>query len=154
MLKITNVNELEKYISRYTMNELFTMDMKPYMELFFYKKNEHIVKDDEKMSCLIFLVSGKAKVYTTLSNGKSLLLCFYQDFKVLGDLEIIGSHNAVTNIQAIADSYCIGISFENVKTYLIEENALCLKAILYKDNSQYEVMNEKILIKLSADLYR
>ncbi len=82
MQKINNIKELDKYITKYDMDRLFTKDMKPFMELFCYKKNEYIIKDNEKMHYLIFLIKGKAKVFTTLSNGKSLLLCFYQDFKV------------------------------------------------------------------------
>jgi CRP/FNR family transcriptional regulator, putaive post-exponential-phase nitrogen-starvation regulator len=233
MQKINNIKELNKYISKYDMDRIFIKDMKPFMELFCYKKNEYIIKDNEKMQYLIFIIKGKAKVFTTLSNGKSLLLCFYQDFKVLGDLEIFGSQTAVTNIQVIEDTYCIGIPIEKVKTYLLEDakflrficsslgeklyrcsknssinllyslenrlasyiyttgervsisdkqntkiifkenlteiaellgtsyrhllrtlKALCQKGVLYKNNEQYEVTDEKTLIKLSADLYR
>ncbi len=233
MKKINNEKELDQYISKYAMDGLFTKDMKPYMELFFFKKNEFIIKDNEKMHYLIFLVRGKAKVFTTLSNGKSLLLCFYQEFEILGDLEIIGSQNAVTNIQVIEDTYCIAMSIEKVKAHLLEDakflrficgslgdklyrcsknssinllyslenrlasyiyttgdrvsvsegknnkiifkenlteiaellgtsyrhllrtlNALCLKGVLYKNKDRYEVRDEKILIRLSADLYQ
>ncbi|WMJ87225.1 cyclic nucleotide-binding domain-containing protein [Anaerocolumna sp. MB42-C2] len=121
MEKIYNGKVLDKYISQYHMDQLFTKDMRSYMELFYYQKNEFIVRDSEKMSYLIFLVNGKAKVFTTLSNGKSLLLCFYQDFKVLGDLEITGSPNAVTNIQVLEDTICIGIPIEKVKVLLMED---------------------------------
>ena len=233
MEKINDVKELDKYIAKYNMDQLFTKDMKPYMELFFYKKNEFIIRDSEKMPYLIFIVRGKAKVFTTLSNGKSLLLCFYQDFKVLGDLEITGSPNAVTNIQVIEDTVCIGISLEKVRGMLLEDakilryistslgdklyrcsknssinllyslenrlasyiytagerikeysgkktkiifrenlteiaellgtsyrhllrtlNGLCQKEVLIKKDDRYEVLNEEVLIRLSADLYR
>ncbi len=62
-----------------------------------------------------FLVKGKAKVYTTLSNGKSLLLCFYNDFKLLGDVEIINLENASSNVQVIEDTYCLAISLKKCK---------------------------------------
>ncbi len=232
MEKINDKKLLDKYIAEFNMDQLFTRDMKPYMELFFYKKNEFIVRDSEKMVYLFFLVNGKTKVFTTLSNGKSLLLCFYQEFKVLGDLEITGSPNAVTNIQVIEDTTCIGLSLEKVKVLLLEDakflrficgslgdklyrcsknssinllyslenrlasyiyttgerikdsggktkiifkenmteiaellgtsyrhllrtlNGLCLMGVLIKENDRYEVLDDKILIQLSADLYR
>jgi CRP-like cAMP-binding protein len=121
MFKINNEKELDKYISKYTMNNIFSRDMKPFMELLFYKKNEYIIKESEKINYLFFLVSGKAKTFVTLSNGKSLLLCFYQRFLMLGDLEIIDSRKASSNVQVIEDSYCIGISIENVRTYLLSD---------------------------------
>jgi CRP-like cAMP-binding protein len=213
------------------MSELFTQDMTDCMELLHYKKNEYIIKDSDNIKYLIFLVEGKAKVFTSLSNGKSLLLCFYQDFKVLGELELIGSQNAATNIQVIEDTYCIGMEMNKVKALLLKDakfltfvcsslgnklyrcsknssinilyslenrlasyiyssgerrklpgknetlqfnenltetaevlgtsyrhllrtlNGLCRKGVLYKSENHYEVIDEKTLIQLSAELY-
>jgi CRP-like cAMP-binding protein len=121
MQKVNSPERINGYMKEFGMDNIFTNDMRPYMELLFYKKNEYMVKDNETMQYLIFLVKGKAKVFTTLSNGKSLLLCFYQGFKVLGDLELVGSQTAVTNIQVIEDTYCIGIAFNRVRSILIED---------------------------------
>lgn len=121
MIKSDNVKELDYHIKSNAMNHIFTKDMTPYMELLFYKKNEYIIKEEEEVKYLIFIVKGKAKVFATLSNGKSLLLCFYQGFKVLGDLEIIDSRKAVTNVQAIEDTCCIGISSDHVRKHLLED---------------------------------
>ncbi|MHB8132048.1 MAG: transcriptional regulator YeiL [Mobilitalea sp.] len=121
MIKSNNQKELNNYILKYRINDIFSKDMTPFMDLLFYKKNEHIVKESEAINYLIFLVEGRAKVYVTLSNGKSLLLCFYQGFKVLGDLECIDLKNAASNVQAIEDTYCIGISFDNVRAHLLND---------------------------------
>ena len=91
------------------------------MELVLFKKNEYICRENEDINYLFFFVEGKAKVYTTLSNGKSLLLCFYQEFKVLGDLELMNSQTASTNVQVIEDAYCIAISLEKAKSYLFND---------------------------------
>lgn len=129
---------LKKYVMKYQMEDIFTNDMKEHMELFHFKKFEYLVKEDDTIQKLLFLVQGKAKVFTNLSNGKSLLLCFYQNFRVLGDIEVIGDNKlgtnvgdgftningdkAVTNVQAIEDTYCIGISYEKVRKYLLEDS--------------------------------
>jgi len=122
MEKIDDFRLMEMYVSKYNINEIFTYDMKQFMELMIFKKNEHICRDGEVIEYLFFFVKGKAKVYTTLSNGKSLLLCFYEKFKVLGDLEIIDCETASTNVQVIEDSLCIGISKENVNNYLLKDS--------------------------------
>lgn len=121
MDKSDNGLEIDRYITKYCMSDIFTKDMKPYMELLYYKKNELIIKENEEIIYLIFIVKGKAKVYVTLSNGKSLLLGFYQGFKVLGDLEFVDLRKATGNVQVIEDTYCIGISYENVRKYLLED---------------------------------
>lgn len=246
MVKVDDKDLLNQFVIKYQMNEIFTNNMIEHMELFHYKKFDYLVKEDDVIHRLLFLVKGKAKVFTNLSNGKSLLLCFYQNFRVLGDIEVIGastpstnvggesrktnSDKAVTNVQAIEDTYCIGISYEKVRKYLLEDskflryicvslgvkltrcsknssinllyslenrlasylyttgerdsnkrnricfnenltqiaellgtsyrhllrtlNLLCEKKILVKTDEGYEVLDEKTLVHMSADLYQ
>ncbi|MDF2802870.1 MAG: cyclic nucleotide-binding domain protein [Anaerocolumna sp.] len=122
MDKVENTELMKRFILKYNMNDIFTSNMEEHMELFHYKKFDYLVKEDDMIQKLLFLVKGKAKVFTNLSNGKSLLLCFYQNFRVLGDIEVINVKEAVTNVQAIEDTYCIGISYEIVRKYLLEDS--------------------------------
>lgn len=137
MIKVNDLSLMDKYIFKYRIDEIFTSDMRPFMELLLFKKNEHICRESEDINYLFFFVKGKAKVYTTLSNGKSLLLCFYQDFKILGDLEIINPQNASSSVQVIEDAYCIGISLENARTYLLND----VKFLRFMCNSLGEKLN-------------
>lgn len=121
MIKIENKEVIDKYILKHGINEIIPKYIKPYMELLLFKKNEHICKEGEEIKYLFFFIEGKAKVYITLSNGKSLLLCFYQDFKILGDLEMLNSERASTNVQVIEDTYCIGITIERVRKFLLND---------------------------------
>lgn len=81
-----------------------------------------MLKEEDTIQKLLFLVKGKAKIYINLSNGKSLLLCFYESFRVLGDIELINGNPAVTNVMAVEDSYCIGISYDIVCKYLLDDS--------------------------------
>lgn len=121
MIKINDFKEMDNYIIKYGIDEIFTSSMKSIMKLFLFKKNEYICREGEEINYLFFFVEGKAKVYTTLSNGKSLLLSFFKEFKILGDLEIINAKLASSNVQVIEDTYCIGISLENVREYLLND---------------------------------
>lgn len=121
MIKINDFKEMDNYIIKYGIDEIFTSSMKNIMELLLFKKNEYICREGEEINYLFFFVEGKAKVYTTLSNGKSLLLSFFKEFKILGDLEIINAKLASSNVQVIEDTYCIGISLENVREYLLND---------------------------------
>lgn len=121
MIRVNDEVRLTDYISQYDIKSIFSTDMSTHMELLFYKKYDFMAKEGEEIPYLLFLTEGKAKVFTSLSNGKSLLLCFYQGFKVLGDLEAVDSVRAVTNVQAIADTYCVGIPYGAVRRYLLED---------------------------------
>lgn len=137
MIKVNDLSLMDKYIFKYRIDEIFTSDMRSFMELLLFKKNEHICRESEDINYLFFFVKGKAKVYTTLSNGKSLLLCFYQDFKILGDLEIINPQNASSSVQVIEDTYCIGISLQNGRKHLLND----VKFLRFMCNSLGEKLN-------------
>lgn len=122
MEKINDNEKLDHYIKKYSINEMFSTDMRQYMELFFFNKNEHICRAGEKLSSLFFFVKGKAKVYTSLSNGKSLLLCFYKPFKILGDIEFLHFDTADSNVQVIEETYCVGIPFKVIRELAYDDS--------------------------------
>ncbi|KEK22663.1 transcriptional regulator YeiL [Bacillus gaemokensis] len=121
MKKICNSYKLEEYVQQNHIESFFSDDIRSCMELVLFKKNEHICKENEDIHYLYFFVEGKAKAYNTLSNGKSLLLCFYDGLQMLGDVELIHSRKTTTNVQVIADSYCIGIPLEKVREQLLHD---------------------------------
>lgn len=121
MIKIVCEKRKSGYIEKYGIDKVFSHDMKPHMELFMYRKGEFICKETEEIRYLYFLVEGKVKVSTPLSNGKTLLLCFYEGFQVLGDLEITMREKASTNVQVIEDAYLIAISFEAARALLLND---------------------------------
>ena len=121
MKKISNSHKLDEYVRLNHIESFFSNDMKSYMELLLFKKNEHICKENEDIHYLYFFVEGKAKAYNTLSNGKSILLCFYDGLQILGDVELIHSQKTTSNVQVMADSYCIGLPLEKVREQLIHD---------------------------------
>ncbi len=58
MIRINDLKEKDKYISKYRINDIFTKDMNPFIELFFFKKMSIFV---EKMKSLIIFFSCKRK---------------------------------------------------------------------------------------------
>lgn len=121
MKKVRDSEKLNYYISKYGINEIFTKNMRMYMELIIFNKNEHICKAGEKLDYLFFFVEGKAKVYTLLSNGKSLLLCFNKPFKVIGDVEFIEYKLADSNVQVIEDTYCVAIPLKDIRMHVLDD---------------------------------
>lgn len=116
-MKIYDEDKLNSFIDKYCINEIFSKDMKRYMELHVFTKGEHICSLNERLDYLYFFVHGKAKVFISLSNGKSLLLNFYKPFMVIGDIEFLEHNISHSNIEVINESYCIAISFKDIRTY-------------------------------------
>ena len=121
MKQIHNSSLLTAFIQQYDIYQYFSKDISDHLHLYYWKKGEHICYEEDEVDFLFLFVEGKAKIYITLKNGKSLLLCFYDDFKVIGDLEIMNNRKATASVEVIEDSYCIGIKKEIVQKYLLED---------------------------------
>lgn len=52
MIKINDKNKLNYYINKYKIDEIFSSNMNSYMELHYFKKNEHICSSEEDSLCL------------------------------------------------------------------------------------------------------
>ncbi|MCB2299058.1 cyclic nucleotide-binding domain-containing protein [Clostridium tagluense] len=122
MKRIYNQTKLDNYIEKYNIEGFFGVDMKKYMELQVFDKRSHLVKTNEPMDYFYFFVEGKVKVYTVLKNGKSLLFRLYKPMIIIGDLEFIDCDTANSNIEAISECLCIGISMSNIRKYAVNDS--------------------------------
>ena len=121
MVKLNNKKILMDYVKKYNINELFSEDMTDYMEVTMWKKNEYICREGESLNTLFFIVDGKVKVCKNMANGKSILICFYKPLKIIGDVEFTRTRISDCTVQAIEDTYTIGINFEIVRNKLIND---------------------------------
>jgi len=73
-----------------------------------FSRGESILESDRPVTDLLFLVDGRARVFTSAANGRQLLLCFYEPPQILGDLEILQDGPlATTNVEATTACWCI-----------------------------------------------
>lgn len=126
MVKIDDNKKLNYYVNKYKINEIFSSNMLPYMEIHHFKKNEHICLSGEDIKYLYFFVEGKSKVYIPTPNGKSLLIRFYSPVQIVGEIEILNKSKIDCNIQAIKECVCIAIPRK-----VIEEKCLKDAKFLY-----------------------
>lgn len=131
MIKIEDSKKIEEYIKTYEMENLFSDNMKEYMTLYLFNKNEYVCREEEYLENMYFLVDGKAKVSKHLENGKSLLISFYTPLTIIGDVEFIGHNVTDCSVQAIEDTYCIGINYNIVRNKLTKDCKFLLKICEY-----------------------
>lgn len=90
--------------------------IKDHVSLVEYKRGVCLCNEGDVVDAFFFMLEGKAKVYTTQENGKMLLLCFYQDFELLGELEILSGVPYSTTVKTLSNVTCLSIDrtfFEN-----------------------------------------
>lgn len=121
LIVVKNEDKLVELINKYNLNSIFSQEISPFLELHMFKKNEHICFMDEELKYFYFFVDGKAKVYKTLPNGKSLLLKFYEPIQLIGDLEVISKIKANCSIKVLKSSLCIGIPINIVNSTALKD---------------------------------
>ena len=121
MILIKNEDRLNNYINKFDINNFFSEDMKKYMSLYMWNSSEHICREGEILDYMLFIVKGKAKVYKNLENGKSLLLCFYNPLKIVGEMESTRTNIADCSVQAITDIYAVGMKIDHVRELLLND---------------------------------
>lgn len=122
MRELRRKNLLMQYVEQYNINQFFEKDMVPYMKLFEYKNGEDILVAGDKMTEFFFIVEGRAKIFNTMENGKSLLLRFSKPLSDLGSVELLEDERIVKScVQALHNVRAIVISFEDMEKYAIDD---------------------------------
>jgi CRP-like cAMP-binding protein len=118
---IKNVELLNIYINEFKINKILPTEALKKAVLYHFDKGDYICIYGEKILNFYFLVKGNAKVYVLLENGKSFLLKFYEPFSNFGDLEILEKSHYQTNVEALNDTFCIGIPTDIINKYCIND---------------------------------
>lgn len=123
METIKNARRLKRLLYEYDFPEYFSNfeTYLPNFELVQFYKNDFIYRTPYDRQYLFFFLSGKLKVCTNLSNGKSLLVCFYTSFEILGDLELFKADLSTNTIQAMETCLCIGLNITDIREQLFQD---------------------------------
>jgi len=85
---------------------------------------EFIYREDEECRMFYFYLGGKSKVFKLLENGQTMLVRFYQQFQIMGDVELFLNSPAINSVQAISQVKCLGISMDAIKEEAKVNNTL------------------------------
>jgi len=145
MRRILNNDLLKYYIVKYNIEDILDKELLKYANLHFYEKDESILKADSNLEYYYLLVDGKVKISYPFENGKSMLLKFYKDFNTIGDLELLKNLPICCNIDAVEDTYLIGIPSDILRKG-------------YFDNSKFlrhlvESLSEKLYATINNSSY-
>ncbi|GCF95633.1 catabolite gene activator protein [Enterococcus florum] len=115
-----------------------------------YRIGETILEQGAKLSYLMIVVSGKAKVCSTAMNGKDLVLSYYLSSGLIGDVELMtDSPSAVASVIALSEVGCIKVPYYGKQDPLFE-NLIFMKILA---ESLTEKLNSSSQNYLSTALY-
>lgn len=125
-------NDLKQYlIKKFNYDKLFGFDIQKHVKLFFIPKKDHIIQDTKTPEYLFYLVKGKTKLYENLENGQVALIDLFTPACFIGEIELTEKNMTPLNVQAIEDCLCLGLSFKDLKTTLLNDAVLFRNLLSY-----------------------
>ena len=71
---------------------------------FVFEKGEYLYHEYGSERYIYFVVSGKAKVFSNLSDGKQLILAYFTSKGIIGDIELMTDEPMpYTTVQAVTE---------------------------------------------------
>jgi CRP-like cAMP-binding protein len=92
-------------------------------------RGEYLSQAGEPMDALYFVVSGKAKVFISLSDGKELLLAYFTRQGIIGEIELMtDAVTTQTTVQAVTELTCIALPLA-VYAYDLKRNIVFINHV-------------------------
>ncbi|WP_199614827.1 cyclic nucleotide-binding domain-containing protein [Paenibacillus alkalitolerans] len=102
-MKMIHDQELMKYyLNSHQLLDIFPEAVIPHFSLCRFDPGELICSQGEAAQYLYVLVKGKVKIYTTSTEGKTLVLSFRTPLEVIGDIEYIRRINFLNTVEAVS----------------------------------------------------
>ena len=93
----------------------------PHIKVSKMKKGTHIFMQHEEPTSLFILLSGKIRIYQIQSNGKMWVLNIIDQFRILGELELITHRPTLNSIELLMDSEFIVIPMKYCREVLLKD---------------------------------
>jgi CRP-like cAMP-binding protein len=112
-----------------------------------FDAGELLYTEGQQAGCFLILLAGSCKVFKTLENGRTVLLCLYDDIQVIGEFELFGDPVAKTNVQALTETYCLAAFVQDQREQLLADNSF-LQFVCRQTCAKTERNNANIAINL------
>lgn len=105
----------ERYLRRYALDRLLVPELAESLVLRARRAGELIVRAGEDVRELLFLVEGRAKAYSFLENGQSVLASFFAPLDVLGEVELFSAERYTLSVEALTPTICLALPVPTIK---------------------------------------
>ncbi len=123
MQKIKDVKKMQRFQEKLlqTERESFRSLAAHPFELFHFSRGERLCTYGAPMEHLLLLMEGKAKIFLTLENGKTLLIAFIEAVELLGDLELCTDGIARHSVQVTTEAYCLALPMPYCRDVMLKD---------------------------------
>ncbi|MBQ6427054.1 MAG: transcriptional regulator YeiL [Anaerolineaceae bacterium] len=148
MKEIKKQSLIQSYLDKSGFLNLFSFDVRPYIRLVEYSKNEHVINSDHLLTRLFYLIEGTAKLYGIHKNGKQSLIDFVVPPCVLGETELFNEGKHPSPLVALTPCVFIELDLLRCRALLLED-VVFLRSLCNMMLKRRVAQNQKY-IKLAA----
>ncbi|TXK73199.1 Crp/Fnr family transcriptional regulator [Paenibacillus sp. N3.4] len=117
MKEMKDREQLNQYLHAHQIESVFNEQLIPHLSLYSFNQGELICSQGEPSEYLYVLVKGKIKIYTTSTEGKSLILSFKKPLELIGDIEYVQGIDIINTVEAVSSVCMIGVHQRWLKKY-------------------------------------
>ncbi|MGL4797690.1 MAG: cyclic nucleotide-binding domain-containing protein [Paraclostridium sp.] len=121
MLKLHHESTLNFLIDKFNLDSLFNIELKQYLELHCFNKDELIYTSGENLEYLYLLVDGSAQSFNEANINYRNLYTLYSSFSVIGSLELFTDSKFSYNVKSLEECMCIAIHRDIINEFLLED---------------------------------
>lgn len=129
MERIFDDGKIQDFVEKYNMKDILCNEIIKNTKLYKFDKGELVCSNGDKLKHLYFLVKGKMKIYTSLENGRAILLRFYTPLSIVGDIELLSDYKVKFNVECVTESYLLAIDTKDVLSFAYD-NPVFLRFII------------------------
>lgn len=146
MKEIIDMDRINQYFNQFGLEDVFPEPLRQHLAIYRFEPEEALCLQGGEPQFLFLLVQGKVKVYTTSTEGKTLLISFTTPLGVIGEIECLRGRENLNTVTAVSSVETIGVHKRWLSQY--GEEASFLRFLL-------DMVSEKFYMKsisLSSNL--
>ncbi|OCT13341.1 Crp/Fnr family transcriptional regulator [Paenibacillus pectinilyticus] len=109
MKEIMDTKRINQYLSQFGLDDVIPKELRKHLALYRFEPDEALCLQGEVPQYIHFIVQGKVKVYTTSSEGRTLLINFTIPLGVIGEIECLSEKVNLNTVTAVFPVETIGV---------------------------------------------
>ena len=109
------MDAVASYVRRFSLDKILSGDLLQLLTPVQRGPGELIIRADDQVRELLFLVEGRAKAYITMESGESHLASFFKPFEVFGEVEIFAFERYNLSVEALTETVCLSVPATAIK---------------------------------------
>ncbi|OBZ13230.1 Crp/Fnr family transcriptional regulator [Bacillus sp. FJAT-26390] len=128
MKEIMDTKRINQYLSQFGLENILPEALRQHLGLYRFGSDETLCQQGEEPQFIYFIVQGKVKVFTTSTEGKTLLINFTTPLGVIGEIECLRGMENLNTVTAVSSVEAIGVHKRWLRQF--EGEASFLKLLL------------------------